>query len=220
MTREELGFIHHFKPAARPDVSLSLLLLHGTGGNESDLLALGRAMHPDAALLSPRGKVLEGNKPRWFRRIAEGIFDLDDLRQRTHELADFIEVAAAAYKLDPHHVVAVGYSNGANIAASLLLLRPDALAGAILLRPMVPIRPDPLPNLRGKAVLIEAGRNDPIAPADQTAQLAAMLQMAGAQVTAYWHDAGHGLIENDITVGMCWLTTGLAVADAAGQASR
>lgn len=220
MIHEDLGFTHHFEPASQPGDPLTLLLLHGTGGSESDLLGFGRVLDPEAALLSPRGKVLEGDKPRWFRRIAEGIFDLDDLRRRTHELADFVEIASAAYKLDLHHIVAVGYSNGANIAASLLLLRPQVLAGAILLRPMVPIRPDPLPDLRGKGVLIEAGRNDPVVPPDQTAQLAAMLQMAGALMTVYWHEAGHALTESDVTAGQCWLTTGLAVADTAGRTSR
>jgi predicted esterase len=206
VTGEDLGFVHRFEPGTG-QTPMTLLLLHGTGGNEQDMLGLGRSLHPEAALLSPRGKVLEGDNPRWFRRIAEGVFDLEDLQRRTHELADFIEVAAAAYKLDPDRIVAVGYSNGANIAASLLLLRPPVLAGAILLRPMVPFKPDPLPNLHGKRVLVEAGRQDPIAPPSQPAQLAAMLQLTGALVTVYWHEGGHALTQRDVTVGRQCLMT-------------
>lgn len=218
MNHEDLGFVYRFESTGQPDPPVTLLLLHGMGGSEYDMLALGRSLHPQAVLVSPRGKVLEGEKVRWFRRIAEGIFDLEDLQRRTHELADFVEVATAAHKLDPHRVVAVGYSNGANIAASLLLLRPETLAGAILLRPMVPIRPDPLPDLQRKGVLIEAGRNDPMAGAGQTAQLAGLLQMAGAPVTVYWHEAGHALTEMDATVGRYWLSTGYTIA--AGNAAQ
>jgi phospholipase/carboxylesterase/glyoxalase family protein len=136
-----LEFVHRFIPARERERGLTLLLLHGTGGDETDLLPLGEALAPGAALLSPRGKVRENGMPRFFRRVSEGVFDLEDLRFRTHELADFVAEAAAAYGFDPTRVVAVGYSNGANIAASIVLLRPQTFAGAILFRPMVPLVP-------------------------------------------------------------------------------
>jgi predicted esterase len=211
MTTADLGFIHRFVPATAPDTPLTLLLLHGTGGSENDLLKFGRTIHPTAALLSPRGKILENSQPRFFRRFAEGVFDEDDIRLRANELADFVEVATAAHNLDPHCVVAVGYSNGANMATATLLLRPKSLAGAILLRPMVPLRPQPLPNLRGKPVLIEAGRTDVISPPDQTAQLAGMLQAAGAQMAVFWHETGHNLTNSDAPIAQRWLVTSLAI---------
>src|SRR5919106_2243449 len=150
MTTPDLGFVHRFLPGA-PSLPV-LLLLHGTGGDESDLLPLGEALLPGAARLSPRGKVLENGMPRFFRRLAEGVFDLDDLRRRTQELADFVEAAAAAYGLGERRPVAVGFSNGANIAAAMLLLRPGVLSGALLIRPMVPLVPDTLPDLGGMPV--------------------------------------------------------------------
>ncbi len=151
MTGDDLGFVHRFVPApesAQPPPA-ALLLLHGTGGDEDDLVPLGRALVPGWALVSPRGKVLEGGAPRFFRRLAEGVFDQEDLVARTHELAGFVEAAAVEYGLDRDRIVAVGFSNGANIGASLLLLHPGLLAGAVLLRAMVPFEPDPLPDLTG-----------------------------------------------------------------------
>ena len=218
MDAEELGFVHRFVPAGGPESPCTLLLLHGAGGSETDLLEFGQGVQPNAALLSPRGKILENGQPRYFRRIAEGVFDIDDLQYRADELADFVEVAATAYKFDPHRVVAVGYSNGANIAATILLMRPATLAGAILLRPMLPLRPDPMPDLRGKAVLIEAGRTDMISPADRTAQLAAVLQLARPQVSVYWHETGHALTTLDGPIARDWLATGFSLATSpAGQ---
>src|SRR5215207_5564250 len=146
METAKLAFVHQFVPA-QADGAPTLLLLHGTGGNEHDLLDLGRALYPRAALLSPRGQVRENGMPRFFRRLAEGVFDLDDLRRRTADLAAFIAAASAAYGFDPRRVIAVGYSNGANIAASLLLLYPAALAGAVLFHAMVPLVPEELPSL-------------------------------------------------------------------------
>ena len=140
----------------------TLLLLHGTGGNEHDLIPLGRELDPTAALLSPRGKVLENGMPRFFRRVAEGVFDLDDLKKRTHELADFVVGASRHYRLAATHIVAVGYSNGANIATSMLLLRPEILHAAILFRAMVPFVPDNLADLSSARVWIGAGNQDPI----------------------------------------------------------
>src|SRR5687767_12070839 len=153
METPALSFVHQFLPA-KAEGAPTLLLLHGTGGDEHDLLDLGRALNPRAALLSPRGQVLENGMPRFFRRLAEGVFDLDDLRQRTHNLAAFVAHASEAYQFDPQRVIAVGYSNGANIAASALLLHPQVLAGAVLFHAMVPLVPKELPDLRGVPVFM------------------------------------------------------------------
>jgi predicted esterase len=205
-----LGFVHVFQQPASPTAPI-LLLLHGTGGNESDLLPLARMLAADAGVLSPRGQVLERGMPRFFRRLAEGVFDIEDLRQRTADLGDFISAAAARYEFDPGRVVAVGFSNGANIAASLLLLRPRALAAAILLRAMVPLVPEPLPALGGTPVLLSNGRRDPLVPPEETQRLSALLEEAGATVTLVWQPAGHELTPPDITQAREWLTRNSAV---------
>src|SRR6266852_6517247 len=163
--RPQLDFVHEFVPGS---LKRTLLLLHGTGGNERDLIPLGRELDPNASLLSPRGKVLENGMPRFFRRVAEGVFDLDDLKKRTHELADFVVGASRHYKLAANHIVAVGYSNGANIAASMLLLRPEILHAAILFRAMVPLVPDNMPDLSSVRVWIGAGNQDPIIAPSET----------------------------------------------------
>ncbi len=196
------AFIHRFVPGRS---NRTLVLLHGTGGNETDLLSLGRALDPDAALLSPRGKVLENGMPRFFRRFAEGVFDEEDLKLRTHELADFIAAAAVRYGFKQTESIAVGYSNGANIAASLLLLRPGTLYGAALWRAMVPLLPNTLPELKGAPVLIAAGERDPVIPADNARRLSALLEQAGAQVTLTFESAGHGLTEATIESTRRWL---------------
>jgi predicted esterase len=198
----DLGFIHRFIPGA-PDKP-ALLLLHGTGGDETDLLPLGEALLPGAPRLSPRGKVLENGMPRFFRRLAEGVFDLDDLRQRTHELADFVDVAVGAYDLGERRPVAVGLSNGANIAAAMLLLRPEVLGGALLIRPMVPLTPEVLPDLRGLPVQINAGQLDPLVPAPQSEALATLLREAGASVDLRWIAGGHALTREDLEAGRAW----------------
>ncbi len=172
-----LSFTHYYQPASTPGAP-TLLMLHGTGGNEHDLVPLAADLLPGAGVLSPRGKVLERGMPRFFRRLAEGVFDLDDLRQRTAELAAFIGEAGAHYKFDPSRVVAVGFSNGANIAGSLLLLAPGVLRGAVLFRAMVPIVPDPLPAIPGTPVLISNGRVDPLVSVAETERLAALLRSA------------------------------------------
>ncbi len=201
-TTEQLAFIHRFEAGA--DASRApLLLLHGTGGDESDLLPLGRAVAPGAALLSPRGQVLEHGMPRFFRRLAEGVFDEEDLRRRTTELADFIEAARARYGLAAP--VALGFSNGANIAAALLLLRPEVLAGAVLLRAMPPLAEPPAPRLDGRKVLMLSGLADPIIPVPGSRALAGTLEAAGAEVTLRELPAGHGLTQMDVSLTKEWL---------------
>lgn len=204
MSETDSGFVHEFFPATTSGLP-TLLLLHGTGGDEHDLVPLGRALLPGAALLSPRGQVLERGMPRFFRRLAEGVFDEADLRLRTDELAAFIGKAAAAHAFDAHRVVAVGFSNGANIAASTLLLRPGTLAGAVLIRAMVPLTPEHTPDLRQARVLLLQGRSDPIVPASQTDMLAGLLRAAGADVTVSWQNAGHQLMSGDVEVASDWL---------------
>ena len=181
------------------------MLLHGTGGNENDMIPLGRDLDPTAALLSPRGKVLENGMPRFFRRLAEGIFDEEDLIHRAHELADFIGAAAARYEFDPKEVTAVGYSNGANIAAAILLLIPKVFASAILFRAMVPLVPPVLPDLGHARVLLASGKQDPIVPVENVKRLATMLREAGANVTLRVAPAGHALVFGDIEAAKEWL---------------
>src|SRR5436190_1643271 len=178
--RPQPDFIHEFVPGAS---NRTLLLVHGTGGNERDLIPFGRELDPSASLLSPRGKVLENGMPRFFRRLAEGVFDLEDLKKRTHELADFVKSATEQYKIDMRKIVAAGYSNGANIAGSMLLLRPEILQSAILFRAMVPLVPETQPNLSSVRVWIGAGTFDPIVPASETKQLTELLRGGGADVT-------------------------------------
>src|SRR6266481_9131421 len=188
--RPQPDFIHEFISGSS---ERTLLLLHGTGGNERDLIPVGRELYPNAALLSPRGKVLENGMPRFFRRLTDGVFDLEDLKKRTYELADFVAAAAEHYGFAADKVVAVGYSNGANIAARLLLLRPEVLSAAILFRAMVPLVPDKQPKLSSMRVWIGAGTDDPIIPTSETKRLAELLRKTGANVTIRHFQAGHEL---------------------------
>ena len=200
------SFIHRFIPGHSPDAP-TLLLLHGTGGDENSLLELGRTLSPESALLSPRGKAIEnGTTPRFFRRLAEGVFDEDDLRERTHELADFVGAAAGRYGFNPARVVAVGFSNGANIAAATLLLRPEALRGAVLLRAMVPLVPPVTPDLHGKEIFLGAGRYDPLVPVANTERLAAMFRQAGAEALLRWAEAGHQLTGPEVEGARLWIS--------------
>lgn len=201
---DALGFVHIFVPADKPN-SPTLLLLHGTGGDERDLLGLGRELWPGAALLGVRGKVLENGMPRFFRRFAEGVFDVDDLKARTNELAEFIDIASEAYRFSKRHLVAVGYSNGANIAASLIFLHPHYLAAAVLFRAQLPFTPEMLRNFSELSVFLAGGLRDPIVPRDQTDQLAEILQSGGADVSMFWHRGGHELGGDDIEAAKTWL---------------
>ncbi len=201
---QDLGFAHVFEPGSS---DWTLLLLHGTGGDEHDLVGLGRQLAPTAALLSPRGQVLENGMPRFFRRLAVGQLDIPDLLARTDQLASFIAEAATAYARDPNKVVAVGLSNGANIAASLLLRHPSTLRAAGLLRPMLPYEPEQIPELTGTDVLIEAGERDPYSPSEQVRRLTDILRAGGAEVTATVEPgAGHGLTQDDLRRLAAWIT--------------
>ena len=204
MSDGDLGFEHIWEPGTEADAPV-LLLLHGTGGDERDLLPLGRALAADSSLLSPRGRVLEGTMPRWFRRLAEGVFDEADLIERAHELVSFLDAASGHYGFPRDKVVAVGFSNGANVAAAALLLDPAAFRGAVLLSPMVPLRPDVLPDLSGTAVLIGAGRSDAIAPPGQAAALAMLLTDSGASVDLMWHPGGHAVTPEEVERARGWL---------------
>ena len=205
-------FQHRFVPrAAGPrggagPSPLTLLLLHGTGGDENDLLSLGPLLAPGAALLSPRGRVLENGMPRFFRRFAEGILDVEDLKFRAKELADFVRAAKIEYSLTDSPLFAVGFSNGANIAAGILLVEPGLLDGAVLLRAMVPFEPDAPPPLTGKRVLLAAGRRDPYSGPEQTERLRKILESGGAEVTVHWSNVGHALVQEDVDAAAAWLT--------------
>jgi len=204
---EELSFHHYWDPG----VDLkgpTLLLLHGTGGTEHDLVGLGRSLLPGANLLSPRGQVSENGMARYFRRLAEGVFDLEDLRVRTADLARFVAGASNTYGFDPDRVVAVGFSNGANIAASLLLSGTKTLAGAVLFHPMVPFEPTPLPDLRGVPVFVGAGRTDPMVPIPLTDRLVELLTGGGAVVETLWLPGGHRLTREEIEAATAWIQKG------------
>lgn len=202
----DLTYQHRFEPGRAGTSAPPLLLLHGTGGDEHDLIPIARQLSPDSPLLSPRGNVLENGQPRFFRRFAEGVFDLADLERRTQALADFIIAAAQHYDIDVTRLTAFGFSNGSNIAASLLLLRPDSLAAAVLLRPMVVLTPPSLPRLSGKRILISSGTRDPIVPADHPGRLADLFRQAGAEVTLNTHAAGHGLVPTDFAAAQAFLS--------------
>jgi predicted esterase len=207
MIAAESSFIHRFVPAAATGPKITLLLLHGTGGDEDDLIPLGQQLVPGAALLSPRGRVLEHGMPRFFRRLAEGVFDVEDLKLQTDGLAEFVANASHKYGLDQsgNKMVAVGYSNGANIASSLLLTHPRQLSGAVLFRPMVPFRPNPVPELKDVPVLLAAANRDQIVSPQETSELSQILASAGARVTTHWHPGGHELGADDVAAAKDWL---------------
>ena len=200
----QLDFVHRYVPAEGEN-SRVLLLLHGTGGNENDMLPLGREFDRTAALLSPRGNVSENGMPRFFRRFAEGVFDEEDVIRRAHELADFVTAAASTYSFHPADVTAIGYSNGANISAAMMLLRPEVLSRAVMLRAMVPLSDAPGADLGGKRVLISSGASDPIVPVENAQRLTAILQQRGAEVELAIQQASHGLVPADLALVKRWL---------------
>ena len=185
----------------------TFLLLHGTGGNEEDLIPIGHEISSEAAILSPRGKVLEDGMPRFFRRLAEGVFDIEDLKFRTNELADFVKAASKAYGFDMQHIIAVGYSNGANIASSMLLLRSEILSAAILFRAMVPLVPEVLPNLTDKRIFMSSGLHDPIVPKREVESLSSLFKKVGAEVSLYWQNSGHELRIEEVKKAKAWLNS-------------
>jgi predicted esterase len=196
MSLGELEFVHRFE-LVDPD-GPTLLLLHGTGGDENSLMELGASLAPGWNLLSPRGKVDENDNWRFFRRLAPNVFDLEDLHCRTHQLAEFVRKATELYGLPRDRVVALGLSNGANIAVSMFILRPQALVAAVLFRPLLPLRPDAPPDLWGKRILVCAGRRDSTLLPLATEELIELLTSCGARVEVLWQDADHNLIGADI----------------------
>jgi predicted esterase/catechol 2,3-dioxygenase-like lactoylglutathione lyase family enzyme len=205
---DALGFVHRYLPpasTAEAAGATTLLMLHGTGGDEEDLIPLGRSLLPGAGILSPRGKVLEGGAPRFFRRLAPGVFDLEDLARRTDELAEFVDAAAKTYRLDRSRIIAAGFSNGANIAASLLLRRGAVVRGAVLLSPMLPFEPERLPDLSATSVFIGAGERDPMASRETVEQLARALGDAGAKVTTHWTPVGHTVTKEELDAAREWI---------------
>jgi phospholipase/carboxylesterase len=207
MKDTDLGFIHRFVPpnSNAKEAMPTLLLLHGTGGNEDDLIPLGKELAPNASILSVRGKVLENGMPRFFRRLEEGVFDMEDLKKRTDELAEFIVKSSSAYKFDPESVIAIGYSNGANIAASVLLRRPEVLAGAILFRAMVPFIPTVMPDLSKKSIILLEGLYDPIVSKAEAQSLLELFTKTQSSVTLKWQNSGHNLTQEDIVAAKKWL---------------
>jgi phospholipase/carboxylesterase len=204
MTTGVETFIHRFTPPNAPD-ALTLLLLHGTGGNEDDLLELGHVLDEQAALLSPRGQVSEHGANRWFRRLAEGVFDTDDLLARTDQLATFVTSAVEHYQLATSRLVAVGFSNGANIAATMLLRHPRLLRAAVLFAPMVTLDDPPMVDLSRMRVFIGAGTADPIVPPEQATRLAEQFIDRGAAVELHWHPDGHGIDRPTLAQATKWL---------------
>jgi predicted esterase len=203
---EDLGYVHRFVPATDPTAAETLLVLHGTGGDENDLIGIGQAIAPGAAILSPRGNVSENGAPRFFKRLAEGVFDPREVRSRAEELARFIRAAIKKYGLDGNRIHALGYSNGANIASTVMLVEPGLLQRGILLRPMLVYEPSERADLSGSAVFISAGRADPIVSVSSVERLAELLQSLGAEVTLKWQLAGHNLVPSEVREAAEWLS--------------
>ena len=200
-----LDFVHQFVPGVVGNAARTLLLLHGTGGNEHDMLGFGRSIDKHAALLSPRGKVNENGNNRFFRRLAEGVFDEEDVVRRSHELAAFISAAVSEYDIDTKNLVAIGYSNGANIASAMMLLNVAPFSSAILLRAMVPLTNQKFSNKNGGHVLISEGQSDPIAPPAGGSELAKLLRETGREVDLVIQPSGHKLIREDVETAQRWL---------------
>lgn len=186
------------------------LLLHGTGGTEEDLIPLARTINPQASILSVRGNVSENGMNRFFRRLAMGVFDEEDLESRTKELYQFVNEAAVEYEFDRKNVVALGYSNGANIAASMLYFFNDAYRAALLLHPMVPFHNRDMVELNQLPIFIGAGTNDPICPPDETHGLTNKIEAKNGNVTTFWGNAGHSLTKDEVEHALSWYQQNLS----------
>ena len=202
---DDIGFVHRFVPAEDKTSAETLVVLHGTGGDENDLIGIGQTIAPGAAILSPRGNVLEKGAPRFFKRLAEGVFDPKEVRSRAEELSRFIRAAISKYGLNPERVFALGYSNGANVASTVMFIEPGLFRGAILLRPMVVFEPGERPDLNGAGVLISAGRMDPIVPIKSVERLVELFELSHAEVTLKWQVAGHNLLPSEVREAADWL---------------
>lgn len=202
---EDLGFIHRFVPAEDPTSGETLVVLHGTGGGENDLIGIGQTIAPGAAILSPRGNVTENGAQRFFKRLAEGVFDPKEVRSRAEELARFIRAAITKYGLDASRIYALGYSNGANIASTVMFIDPGLIQGAILFRPMLVFEPVEQNDLSGSSVFISAGRMDPIVPVSSVERLAQLFESRHAEVTLKWQLAGHNLVPSEVREATDWL---------------
>jgi predicted esterase len=202
---EDLGFIHRFVPAEDSASGETLVVLHGTGGNENDLVEIGQAIAPGAAILSPRGKVLENGAPRFFKRLAEGVFDPKEVRSRAEELARFIRAAITKYDLDANRIYALGYSNGANVASTMMFIEPRLFQGAILFRPMLVFEPPERGDLSSVSVFISAGRIDSVVPVSSVEKLAELFELSRAEVTLKWQSVGHNLVPGEAREAADWL---------------
>lgn len=202
---DDIGFIHRFLPAEDKTSAETLVVLHGTGGDENDLIGIGQTIAPGATILSPRGNVLENGAPRFFKRLAEGVFDPKEVRSRAEELASFIRAAISKYSLNPERIFAMGYSNGANIASTVMLTDPELLRGAILFRPMLVLETDGRSDLSGRGVFISAGERDPIVPVKSVVRLVELFEAAHADVTLEWQQAGHSLLPSEVRAATDWL---------------
>ncbi len=202
---DDLGFVHRFVPAPEPGSGETLVVLHGTGGNENELIGIGQAVAPGAAILSPRGNVSENGALRFFKRLAEGVFDPKEVRSRADELARFIRAATTRYGLDATRIYALGYSNGANIASTVMFIEPQLLQGAILLRPMLVFEPEKTSDLSGSSVFISAGRMDPIVPVISVERLVELFEASHAETTLKWQLTGHSLGPGEVREAAEWL---------------
>ncbi len=201
------GFTYVTRETGSPE---GLMLLHGTGGDEYDLVDLGRYIAPDLTLISPRGRAPENGMNRWFARHAEGILDEQDIKKRTAELHRFLPKATQAHGVSAKKLWALGFSNGANMAAAMLLLYPESFAGAVLFRPMLPLKPENLPDLKGKHLFIAAGTHDTMIPRESTEMLIGILQDQGAVLQVNWATAGHGFGQDEVVLAKQWFDSVLA----------
>lgn len=202
---DDLGFIHRFVPAEDPASEETLIVLHGTGGDENALVGIGQTIAPGAGILSPRGNVLENGAPRFFKRLAEGVFDPKEVRWRAEELARFIRAAIVKYGLDSTRVYALGYSNGANVASTVMLIDPRLIQGAILLRPMLVYEPEEKSDLSGASIFISAGRMDPIVPISSVERLVQLFESRHADIVLKWQLTGHNLVPSEVREAADWL---------------